>query len=58
MRKVNVLAMLIIWGGMAGCIRLAGSAGYWKQGAEDKIPEIHEAGFDTANLLPAKTDSK
>ncbi|MBP9865029.1 MAG: hypothetical protein KBC91_01355 [Candidatus Omnitrophica bacterium] len=58
MRKLTVWTLTLMIAGLAGCIRVSGSAGYWKQGADDEVPAVHEAGFDTANLLPAKTSTK
>jgi hypothetical protein len=43
---------------LVGCLRINGSAGYWKQGTEDNAPEVHAAGFDTAKLIPARPVSK
>jgi hypothetical protein len=36
---------------LSGCIRLAGSAGYYKQGTEDKEPVSKSVGFDTQDLI-------
>jgi hypothetical protein len=52
-----VLILLLLVLGLAGCVRIGGSAGYWKQGADDETPEIHQTGFDTATLVPAKLKS-
>ena len=42
---------------MSGCIRLTGTAGLWKQDAEDEQPVSHLVGFDTNNLLPPPPDN-
>jgi hypothetical protein len=39
---------------LSGCIRLTGSAGVWKQGADDPAPSSAEAGFDTNQIVPQK----
>ncbi len=39
-----------LWFLGVGCIRIAGKAGYWKQGAEDEEPTVKQAGFDTQDL--------
>ncbi|HOW59921.1 MAG TPA: hypothetical protein PLO78_09395 [Candidatus Omnitrophota bacterium] len=40
-----------------GCVRVAGTAGYWHQGAEDAEPKVKQVGFDTQNLIPAAPPS-
>ncbi|HXV27595.1 MAG TPA: hypothetical protein VD913_01380, partial [bacterium] len=35
----------------AGCVRVAGKAGYWHQGAEDEEPKTKQVGFDTQNIV-------
>jgi len=55
-RKINLLVLggLLIAAFFSGCLRIGGSAGYWKQGTEESVPEVHQASFDTVKLLPAK----
>lgn len=38
-----------------GCIRLQGSAGYYKKGPEDESPKARQVGFDTQKLIPNRT---
>jgi hypothetical protein len=45
---------LILTSTLTGCIRLAGSAGYYKQGAEDEYPKSKSVGFDTNQLIPGQ----
>ncbi len=35
----------------SSCVRVAGKAGYWKQGTEDEAPAVKQVGFDTQNLV-------
>ncbi len=35
----------------SSCVRVAGKAGYWKQGPEDEAPAVKQVGFDTQNLV-------
>ena len=39
----------------SGCIRLHGSAGYYKKGPEDESPQVHQVGFDTQKRVPGHT---
>lgn len=48
----GLLSLICLLTIVSGCVRLSGSAGYWKQGAEDAEPEVKQVGFDTNKLLP------
>ena len=52
MKKFTILCVLSLVCLLSGCIRLSGSAGYWKKGADDEVPKSKSVGFDTANLNP------
>ena len=53
--KSSMLFLILLLALLQGCIRLAGSAGYWKQGADDEEPEVHQTGFDSQNLLSSNS---
>lgn len=54
--KNSALLLLIVLGlaGFSGCIRIAGSAGYWKKTAGEEAPEYNGASFDTQRLVQKK----
>ena len=54
MKNFLFFAALLVLCVFAGCVRFAGSAGYWKKNADQDEAEYHGAGFDTQKLLPQK----
>jgi hypothetical protein len=49
--KLFLSCLLIFAFLFSGCIRLTGSAGYWKKGSEDEAPKSKTVGFDTQDLV-------
>jgi hypothetical protein len=53
MKRLRLFCLLsVVCCLLSACIRLSGSAGYWKQGENDEVPKSKSVGFDTANLDP------
>ena len=48
------LLLMSVIAGFGGCIRVAGSAGYWKTNADSEQEEYHGAGFDSQQLIAPK----
>lgn len=40
-----------LWSILSGCIRLAGTAGYWKQGPNEEAPQAKQVHFDSNDLV-------
>ena len=60
--KVNFLNVLSLWSLVfslwscfSGCIRLTGTAGYWKQGPQDEAPKVKQISLDTQKLVQPNT---
>lgn len=54
--KIHTLLFLGAWCVVLGtffssCIRLTGSAGYWKQNENDEAPQGKQIGFDSDDLV-------
>lgn len=49
MKRLAILLIFVLLA--SGCIRLAGSAGYYKQGKDDEAPVSKSVGFDTQELV-------
>ena len=48
-RFLSFFILVILF--FSGCIRLTGTAGYWKKGSEDESPKSKQVSFDTQDIV-------
>ncbi len=50
------VALVLICLAYSGCVRVAGTAGYWHQGPEDEEPQGKQVTLDSQKLVPSNSD--
>lgn len=48
---MKIIPILLLCLAFSGCIRVAGTAGYYKQDSDDLSPKAKQVGFDTQNVV-------